>query len=275
MTTRNAPELYLDLLKRVLCRYGFDQKYRDVSPAHGPLRTAFRPVQQVLGTLGYHLVKEQPVDLAAREGGLDWPAEAESMMGLKRMDNLQQCATTVIKEGVPGDFIETGVWRGGGTIFMRGILEALGDTGRRVWVADSFQGLPKPDAERYPADKGDETWRAPQLAVSVDQVKANFARYGLLDERVQFLVGWFKDTLPTAPIAKLAVMRLDGDLYESTMDAFTALYPKLSVGGYVIVDDYHAYPACKEATHDYRAANGISDEIVPIDTTGVYWRRTR
>ena len=112
------------------------------------------------------------------------------------------------------------------------------------------------------------------LAVTVDDVRSNFARYGLLDDQVEFLVGWFADTLATAPIEKLAVMRLDGDFYESTMDALSALYPKLSVGGYVIIDDYGCIDACRAAVHDYREAHGITDEIKLIDWTGAYWKRT-
>jgi O-methyltransferase len=158
---------------------------------------------------------------------------------------------------------------------MRAILAAYGDRGRRVWAADSFHGLPKPDAARYPADAGDLHWTRIELAVSLDEVKRNFARYGLLDERVCFLEGWFKDTLPAAPIDRLAVLRLDGDLYESTLDALRALYPKLSIGGYAIVDDYGAVAACARAVEDYRREHGISEPIRDIDGIGVYWQRQR
>ena len=97
----------------------------------------------------------------------------------------------------------------------------------------------------------------------------------MLDDRVKFLVGWFKDTLPSAPIDKLAVMRLDGDMYESTVQAIENLYPKLSVGGFCIVDDYVLFPdQAQKAVHDYRAAHGITDEILDIDGSGAYWRKT-
>jgi hypothetical protein len=109
------------------------------------------------------------------------------------------------------------------------------------------------------------------LVVSLDEVQANFARYGLLDEQVRFLPGWFRDTLATAPIERLAVLRLDGDMYESTIVALRALYPRLSRGGFVIVDDY-ALDRCRQAVNDFRAEEGIEDRIVPIDGTGVYWR---
>jgi len=210
-----------------------------------------------------------------REFGLDWPEHAETMAGLRRLDNVRTLVEDVLERGVPGDLIETGVWRGGTTIFMRALLAAHDDPDRVVWVADSFQGLPKPDAATYPADEGLDYTGHAQLSVGAQHVRANFARYGLLDERVRLLQGWFKDTLPDAPIDRLAVMRLDGDLYESTMDALEPLYPKLSVGGYCIIDDYGALDACRRAVDDYRAAHGITEPIVPIDWTGAYWKRER
>ena len=213
-------------------------------------------------------------DVDKRDDGNDWPPTAETMVGRQRLANVRACVESVLADEIPGDLIETGVWRGGVTILMRGILAAWGDTGRCVWVADSFQGLPTPDTEAFPADEGHDLSGVATLAVSAEQVQANFARYDLLDDQVQFLEGWFRDTLPTAPIEHLAVLRLDGDLYESTMDALDALYPKVSVGGYVIVDDYGAWEPCRTAVDDYRRAHGITDEIVEIDWTGIYWRRT-
>ncbi len=102
----------------------------------------------------------------------------------------------------------------------------------------------------------------------------NFRRYGLLDDQVRFLKGWFRDTLPDAPIERLAVLRLDGDLYESTIQALECLYDRLSAGGYVIVDDYGNVAGCRQAVHDFRAQRGINDPIRPIDWAGVYWRRS-
>ena len=195
------------------------------------------------------------------------------MIGLKRLDNLQTCIEDVLVKGIPGDLMETGVWRGGAAIFMRGVLKCYAVEDRVVWAADSFAGLPPPDPETYPADNGQTLHTVSFLAVSLAKAQANFARYGLLDEQVRFLQGWFRETLPRAPMKRLAILRLDGDLYESTMEAFTHLYPKLSVGGYLIVDDYGAVPVCREAVHDFRQAQGISEKMVPIDGDSVYWRR--
>jgi hypothetical protein len=218
-------------------------------------------------------IQSEPFNETRRLEGRDWPTYAHTMIGIKRLDNLQVCVENVLRRDIHGDLIETGVWRGGATIFMRAILKAHGVTDRCVWVADSFEGLPLPNAEKYPADRGDRLHEFKELAVSLDQVKSNFTKYGLLDDQVRFLKGWFRDTLPRAPIKELAIIRLDGDMYESTMDALVNLYPKLSIGGYLIVDDYGAISSCKQAVHDYREVNGINEEIHPIDWTGIYWQR--
>jgi O-methyltransferase len=213
-------------------------------------------------------------DEPVRAEGRDWPARAHTMIGLKRLANVRGCVENVLADGIPGDLIETGVWRGGTTIFMRAILKVHGVTDRLVWVADSFAGLPPPDLARYLLDRGITLHQFPQLAITLERVRDNFRRYGLLDEQVRFLKGWFRDTLTHAPIERLAVLRLDGDLYESTIQALETLYDKLSAGGYVIVDDYGNVAACRQAVHDLRERRGINDPIRPIDWAGVYWRRS-
>ena len=207
-----------------------------------------------------------------RDQGVDWPTVAHSMIGNRRMLNLWQLCEDVIAKGVPGDFIETGAWRGGACIFMRAILKTYGVDDRIVWVADSFEGLPPPSEEKYPPDRGSLFHTAPLLAVPLEEVQKNFRNYGLLDDQVRFLKGWFKDTLPVAPIERLAVLRLDGDMYESTMDALRALYEKLSPGGYIVIDDF-SIPPCKRAVEDFRRSNGIDEPMQPIDTGSVYWQK--
>ena len=133
--------------------------------------------------------------------------------------------------------------------------------------------MPAPNPDRYPVDRGDYLHTIRALAVSLDAVRANFQRYGMLDDQVVFLKGWFRDTLPTAPVDRLAILRLDGDLYESTMAALVALYDKVSIGGFVIVDDYGAYPSCRAATIDFRASRSISERMYDIDGSGVFWQR--
>lgn len=197
-----------------------------------------------------------------------------SMIGRKRVDNLHYCIEKVLSDDIPGDLIETGVWRGGATILMRGILAAHNVIDRTVWVADSFEGLPSPTLKQ---DQGINLTKDyfPVLSVGLDKVKELFLRYDLLDDQVRFLKGWFKDTLPEAQIEQLSILRLDGDLYESTMDAFRALYDKVSIGGFVIIDDYNALEVCKMAVHDFRKEKHIDDEIIKIDNTSVYWVKSK
>jgi len=152
------------------------------------------------------------------------------------------------------------------------VMKANGVDDRLVWAADSFAGVPPPNPDEYPADEGDLNHTAPELAISLEQVKANYDRYGLLDDGVRFLEGWFKDTLPTVADRKWSVVRLDGDLYESTMDGLTNLYPNLSPGGFMIIDDY-GWDNCREAVEDYRREHGITEPITEIDWVGAYWRR--
>ena len=245
---QSAKQLYLDLLKRCLSNV----IYQDPSTLRGEAR---------------------PFDLASRVEGRDWPNQAHTMIGLQRLDNLHFCVEDVLARGVPGDLMETGVWRGGAAILMRAILKVNGVTDRLVWAADSFEGLPPPDLARYPMDTPSTLDRYKELAVSLEEVQRNFRRYDLLDDQVRFLKGWFRETLPGAPVERLAVLRLDGDLYESTMDALVHMYPKVSSGGYVIIDDYEEIPVCRQAVLDYRARHGIAEEIMPIDWSGAFWQK--
>ena len=266
--TDTAQEMYLELLKVVLTRYGLDSSYK---PLINPKARLGRIVSPWIRDA--RIVQVEPFDPRLREHGRDWPPNAETMIGLRRLDSLQDCVTDVIRRDVPGDLIECGAWRGGACIFMRAVLKAYGDTGRKIWAADSFEGIPKPDPTIDPQDA--RLWAGGELAVSVEEAKQNFATYGLLDEQVRFLKGFFIDTLPGAPIESLSVLRVDCDLYESVMQSLEYLYPKVSVGGYVIIDDYGALPPAKRAVEDYRRSNGITEEIVRIDWTGVYWIKER
>src|SRR6185312_13866256 len=267
-TYRDTRSAYLDLLRRDLTRYGRDELV--------PVRW-WRVGRRILKIRNYMLVRERPFDQRKRDMGLDWPADAETMIGMQRLTSLQHCVETVLADDIPGDLVECGVWRGGASILMRAVLAAYEDETRCVWLADSFEGVPRPDAANYKADK--LPWyamglhrAAPVLAVSEAEVRANFERYGLLDDQVRFLPGWFKDTLPNAPIDRISVLRLDGDLYESTIQALDALYPRLSPGGFCIIDDYNLQ-GCRQAVADYRAKHEISAEISKIDQCGVLWRK--
>jgi Macrocin-O-methyltransferase (TylF) len=249
----NPVQLYLDLLKRSLTNTLY---VIEPDTSENEMRFVHRFIQ--------HYIK----------------GPAVSMLPLARLDSLQSCIADVLTAEIPGNLIETGVWRGGATIFMRAMLKAHGVTDRIVWVADSFEGLPEPDANRFPLEakthQGAVMTKAyNHFAVGLDEVRANFVAYGLLDEQVRFLKGWFKDTLPTAPTGALAIMRLDGDYYDSTMDALINLYDKLSVGGYAIIDDYgeDSWTYCRKAVDDFRRQRSIDEPMIQVDSKCFFWKR--
>lgn len=204
--------------------------------------------------------------------GKDWPSNGFTMIGMKRLENLHYCIERVLLEGVPGDFLEAGVWKGGATIFMSAVLRERGIMDRRVWVADSFKGLPPPKPE-YPADANDEHYRVPELAVSRQTVEEGFRRFGLLSKNVVFVEGWFNETLPACGVEKLALLRLDGDMYESTITCLDALYDRVQTGGYIIVDDYGYIQSCRQAVHDFLDKRKLKPVIHSIDWTGVFWKK--
>ncbi|MGL4490663.1 MAG: TylF/MycF/NovP-related O-methyltransferase [Rhizobiaceae bacterium] len=205
--------------------------------------------------------------------GKIWPSQAQTMIGNYRLANVRLAVETIIRENIPGDLIETGVWRGGTCIYMRGILKAFGEQTRKVLVADSFAGLPKPDAAKYPADAGDKHFEFTNLAISRQSVADNFRKYDLLDDQVEFVEGFFEHTLHLLKNEAYSVIRLDGDMYSSTIQALEVLYPKLSVGGFCIIDDY-GLAGCQKAVDDYRTKHGIKDEMIKVDWTGLYWRKS-
>jgi O-methyltransferase len=263
---------YLHLLKKTLTRYPLDPHEQWMAFGLAGMEPALmRQIGQWAIVSRWPISRSFGFNSVLRSLGMDWPGGAETMIGLYRLDNIRQCIVSVLRRGVPGDLAEAGVWRGGAAIFMRAVLKAYGELDRKVWLADSFQGFPKPDIASYPAERDSDLSMFPQLAVSLESVKANFARYGLLDEQVRFLPGWFRDTLPLAPIDRLAVLRLDGGMYESTIAALRSLYHKISPGGFVILDDY-GVRSCRQAVEDFRAEEGIVEPLCPIDWTGVYWQ---
>lgn len=203
--------------------------------------------------------------------GLYWPDRAHTMIGYKRLTNVQELFEDVIKNNIEGDLMETGVWRGGCTIFMKGMCEYYKQN-RKVYVADSFAGLPPPNA-RYPADVHDICHTFKELAISYDTVVNNFKKYDLYDDKVIFLKGFFEDTLKKDLDVKLSILRLDGDMYSSTIQVLESMYDKVTDGGYVIIDDYGALSNCKAAVDDFRKVRNIDNEITWIDWTGIYWKK--
>jgi hypothetical protein len=284
MTARETfSEDYIELLKQALCASLYDESawrrvegpmaQRASSPLGFVVSKAKHAIVRALRRRNLILVRTLRYDQELRRQGLDWPLFGYTMTGRARLDRLQECLCDVIDRNVEGDIVETGVWRGGSMILARALLKARGVEGRLIWCADSFEGMPVPMEGASTGKAGEDFSDRQYLAVSLEQVQRNFARFGLLDEKVRFLKGWFSTTLPGAPIGRIAVLRLDGDLYESTRDALVPLYDKVSIGGYVIVDDYNSWLGCRKAVDEFRCNRGITSPLLTIDAHAVYWQR--
>jgi hypothetical protein len=267
---------YLRLIKRALVNllYPEHEIYIKELEANGPpgdrleAQRAFRDVAQRHPDRLARLV-------AGKGDGLTRSVRfSHTMIGLARLENIERCAETLFTEEIEGDFLEAGVCQGGATIFMRALQHAHGQAHRRTWVVDSFCGLPpsgSPDDARYGL-KLDEP-NVPTLACSEETVREHFARYDLLDEGSCFVAGWLAQSIPDAGIGRLALLRIDVDLYSSTSEALELLYPKLAPGGFVIIDDYGTLQCCADAVNDFRSRHGVAEPIVDIDRNGVYWRK--
>jgi O-methyltransferase len=265
--SRDLAEDYLRLMRICLTRSFSEPCYAEI-PSN--TRTLAKSLRYASYSALQHLLRRFRLSIVQTNR-----MTGETMMGMGALKNLHAAMQHVVSNHVPGDFVETGVWRGGGTIYMRAFLKAYSELQRNVWVCDSFEGLPKPKAV-YSADRGSRLWESEYLAVSLDEVKENFEFYHLLDDRVKFLKGFFSDTMPAAPIGEIAVLRLDGDMYESTIVVLENLYPKVCDGGIVIIDDYGMLPECNRAVEDYRSNYGISAPLQIIGYVkgaplGAYW----
>jgi hypothetical protein len=308
--THDTRELYLDMVKRTVCNI----IYEDIALWSYNHTKTFHPLNRF--------------ELCARLSGEDTPTQAHTMIGWRRLSNVQTCFANVVREQVKGDLVETGVFRGGSTIFMRALLRAYGINARRVFVCDTFPSY-NPEASGVPywmrrflfflinlatrvpsrrcryavfrfierlqknfprAEDPSPEWvdyalqmvrnldaldrMARKDTTSLDAVQSHFARYGLLDDQVVFLKGFFSDTLPVINTDAIAILRCDGDTFESTYGVLSNVYSKVSRGGYVIVDDYNSFSDCKAAVDRFRAEGGITDPLVPIDNLSVYWKKS-
>ena len=201
-----------------------------------------------------------------------------TMITRNSLTNIEECLKDCIANGVEGDYVETGVWKGGSCILAHSVTENL-DRNRSIWAFDSFEGLPPPDPASYPVDQGDTHHLLKELSISLEDVKHNFSLFEGKDTRVNYVKGWFRDTLPNNKVDKIAVLRLDGDMYESTILALDNLYPKLSMGGYCIIDDY-IHKGARAAVDFFRSKHGIEDEILLADKAPgaypvSYWRKSK
>jgi len=287
-TSEKQIRLYSDVLKKsikyslwptfipIKYPYYYDS-FKEVYSAKVSIRS--KPKLFVVVFLSKFLARKKiALVTIAGEIKMEWHPLAHTMVSWERLTNIEDLVIQIHKEGIQGDFLEAGVWRGGSCILMAGLetfLEFESATEKRkIFVADSFEGLPKPDKNNFPDDEGDKLHQESFLSVSLEEVKNNFERYGLLSNQIVFVKGFFKDSLPDAPIKSLALLRVDADMFEGTMQVLELLYDKVSPGGYIIIDDYGAIPnQCGKAVDEFRAKRGIEAPLISVDYTAVYWKK--
>jgi O-methyltransferase len=273
---------YLNSLKRFLTRYEFEPEETWILPTfwstewtwklriwamlhHSKLQ--FLRWISLLGLQRVQYIEEK------RRDGQDWPVTAETMVGLTRLNQLHAALDYVVQKSIPGDLLEAGVWRGGAGIFMAAYLEVYGLQDRTVYLADSFEGLPPPSWS-YQADATSRLHKFAYLAVGKEEVVRNFRKYDVSLDRVEFLEGFFGDSLPSADVKNLALLRMDGDMYESTFDILVNLYHKVSEGGIVIVDDWKI-PQAQKAVRDFLGEAGKDVDFQAIDDTAVFFYKPK
>ncbi len=202
-----------------------------------------------------------------------------TMTSVERLYALYQGCKFVLDQNIPGDFVECGVWRGGSSLLMAKMLANRGIQNRKLYLYDTFEGMSNPgcadvDLEGKKAkdlmddsesDKEESVW----CLASLEDVQKNMSLSGVQAENLVYQKGKVEDTIPAhIPEKEIALLRLDTDWYESTKHELEHLYPKLSKGGVMILDDYGHWQGCRKAVDEYFKTNGNPILLNRIDYTG-------
>ncbi|MFC2007780.1 TylF/MycF/NovP-related O-methyltransferase [Chloroflexota bacterium] len=204
-----------------------------------------------------------------------------TMIGRTGLLATYDIASEVEKKGIEGCFVECGVARGGCSALMA-MLVNDNNSGRKVWLFDSFEGLPSPTAEddyeepiiSMPTNKSASIVSRGYCLGTYDEVEELlFSKLGLNRDNVYMERGWFQDTLPKCKdkIGAIAILRIDGDWYESTKCCLDNLYDNVVTGGYIIIDDYWSVTGCKKATDDFLKKRELNMNLTFDDRGGVYF----
>jgi len=255
---------------------------------------ALKACQNVAGSIGWKLNMNDPKYYLTDSRwiwflrGLPSPARARAlfltrtatMTTLRRSKGLWDLSQNILLRNVPGAFVECGVWRGGSAGIM-GLAMKSFDAKRPLHLFDSFEGLPEPGpqdgtaAVEYSGGRsGGHLASIAKCDATLDLVRTLlFERLQLDPKKVHFHVGWFQETVPVAAkeLGPISILRLDGDWYESTRVCLEHLYPKVSSGGVVILDDYNGWEGSRKATDEYRERNNITAPLVQMDPVCSYW----
>jgi O-methyltransferase len=201
-----------------------------------------------------------------------------TMTSIERMYALWQAIEYIGRAGIPGDVVECGVWRGGSSMLAALALLHTGEE-RRMWLYDTYEGMTAP-SER------DRNWRGESAAArlatqeriagvfndwsfaTLDDVERQMATVEYPRNLLNFVKGPVEITIPSNCPEMISLLRLDTDWYESTRHELEHLWPRLSVGGVLIIDDYGHWQGAREATDEFFAAHGLREMLHRIDYTG-------
>lgn len=208
-------------------------------------------------------------------------AKPYTLTSLERMYAVYQAVEHVVRAGIPGDWVECGVWKGGSSMAAALSLLHLGQSDRALWLYDTFEGMTPPDEldrdydgqlAQARLDQAKKSGGESRWAVGLDAVREAMDSTGYPAEQVRYVPGKVEDTLshdhPQDMPERIAVLRLDTDWYASTKHEMEHLYPRLIPGGVLIIDDYGHWQGCRKAVDEYFAEHGIQMLLTRQDYTG-------
>lgn len=203
---------------------------------------------------------------------------AYTMTSIERMHGLWASVRHIVRHAIPGDLVECGVWRGGSSMLIARTLLSLGEPQRRLWLYDTFAGMTEPSERdvEYTGRRIVQGWdrirgdrESPYFALSgLPEVRANMSSTGYPDSLIAYAVGPVEETIPTTAPEQIALLRLDTDWYESTRHELEHLWPRVHIGGVMIVDDYGHWVGAREAVDEYFTGRGDAPLLVRLDYSG-------
>jgi len=245
------------------------------------LKMVKQAIKRVVSGFGYSVARME------QASGVEFPPDFDradieiirrvapfTMTTNERVLALCESVRYVVKHSVPGDIVECGVWKGGSMMAAAHVLMALGEE-RRLWLFDTFEGMPppttvdvnyvgQPAVELMERSDKNTAW----ILGTLEEVRHNLSLTGYPDHHVSYIKGKVEDTIPENAPEHIALLRLDTDWYESTYHELQHLFPRLSVGGVLIVDDYGHWAGARKAVDQYMEQNKLRLLLQRIDYTG-------
>jgi O-methyltransferase len=217
-----------------------------------------------------------PSDLTPEEAEVYRKVEPYTMTGVDRVVTLIRAVKYLVDNGIEGDFVECGVWRGGSMMAVAYALRNLGITDRKLFLFDTFSGMTAPSGEdaRYDGESASNllaraTREEPIWAyASLEDATANLASTEYPRENIRFVQGKVEETIPREAPSRICLLRLDTDWYESTRHELTHLYPRLERNGILIIDDYGHWRGAKQATDEFFNQSRPAPFLHRVDYTG-------